>query len=366
MAETDPPATIKIGVISSLDPIGGVWSNSANIGLRRAAEEINQSGGINGKKVELVFEDDRFEPKNAITAYHKLTKIDKVKIIFGPQFEQTLTPIIPLAARDGTLIITTIASTPNSKSKYPWVVHSVPPDKQAAKCLADTINSDQRSKTLFLIPEESYSQTFAKHVQKNLNQKTPKIVNYISKGVDYNALLLKVKKYKPDSLVFFFVTADAAIEAYRKLKALNIDLPIYSNEVIHTSDNFFKEVGEIAKGTTYCIVPWSTKDHKIAAFLDTLDEKAELPFYTLIAYDTLRWLSLIMRTHGENTKEIKDAIFELDYPGIFTRYSFDQYGDLTYLDFAAHEIYEKGRRKRKINKDNSTESNKVLSFYKLF
>ena len=47
-----------------------------------AVEEINSSGGINGKIISIIYEDDQANPATAVSAAHKLIDLDKVSVIF--------------------------------------------------------------------------------------------------------------------------------------------------------------------------------------------------------------------------------------------------------------------------------------------
>ena len=57
------------------------------------AEDVNAKGGILGRKVELVFADDKYSPGLVGTLYSKLLDVDKVDIVFGPLGNAVLTPI---------------------------------------------------------------------------------------------------------------------------------------------------------------------------------------------------------------------------------------------------------------------------------
>jgi branched-chain amino acid transport system substrate-binding protein len=335
--------SIKIGVISSLDAIGASWSTSANLGLREAASEINQRGGVNGRKLELIFEDDRFDPKRAVSAYRSL-RSREVEIFIGPQFEQTLSPVIPIAAREGSLVVTTIASTPLNKEPASAVIHSVPTDRLAARCLADAIKRDGRKRVAFIMPQESYSQTFATFVKESLDGIALQQIDYVPERPDYNALILRTRQLRPDAVVFFFVTAEAAIEVFRRLEALDVDVPVYSNEVLHESKAFLEQAAPRAFGTRYCGINFNADKAEIRAFLRSLPERPILPLYSVIAYDTLHWLARALEESGGEVPSLRKAVSKVAHKGLLTEYSFDPLGDLQYDDFTVFEVTSGGFR----------------------
>ena len=77
--ETPPDrSTIKIGYFGDLSGPTFNFGQSAKNGALLAAEEINQAGGINGRQIDIVIEDDEGSPERAATVVNKLTRQDKV------------------------------------------------------------------------------------------------------------------------------------------------------------------------------------------------------------------------------------------------------------------------------------------------
>jgi len=69
---------IKIGGIGPLTGSASTYGNSAKEGASLLIKEINDAGGINGKKIELIFEDDGATPDGAMQAFNKLVDKDSV------------------------------------------------------------------------------------------------------------------------------------------------------------------------------------------------------------------------------------------------------------------------------------------------
>ncbi|MCM3904784.1 MAG: ABC transporter substrate-binding protein [Pyrinomonadaceae bacterium] len=76
--DTRDRSTIKIGYFGDLTGPTFNFGQSAKNGALMAAEEINQAGGINGRKIDIVIEDDQGSPELAATVVNKLTRQDKV------------------------------------------------------------------------------------------------------------------------------------------------------------------------------------------------------------------------------------------------------------------------------------------------
>src|SRR4030095_492612 len=81
---TTEPKTFKVGVIlpltGTLANVGAGMKDSVNL----AAEDANKNGGVNGKQVELVFEDTACDPAKVVPALNKLITVDKINALVGP------------------------------------------------------------------------------------------------------------------------------------------------------------------------------------------------------------------------------------------------------------------------------------------
>lgn len=100
-----PTEKIRIGAIISLTGFASSFGEMAQKGINLAVSEINAKGGVEGRQVEVVFEDDRTDPKTAAGLYQKMTGIDKVDAIIGSNFDFVTQPIFGLAKTGTTAVI---------------------------------------------------------------------------------------------------------------------------------------------------------------------------------------------------------------------------------------------------------------------
>lgn len=95
-AQKDNNDSIKIGAILSLTGGASAWGENAQHGIALAVEEINKNGGVNGKQVEIIYEDTASDPKGAVSAFQKLTSLDHVDAIIGPLTQTETASVISL------------------------------------------------------------------------------------------------------------------------------------------------------------------------------------------------------------------------------------------------------------------------------
>mgnify|MGYP003393494507 CR=1 FL=1 len=107
-ARTDTTA-IRLGVIISETGVAASFGEMSHKGIVLAVQEINAKGGIDGRKVEVVFEDDQTNPTVALSAYQKLVSVDNVSAIIGSNFDFVTQPLFA-AAKTGTVAVVTPSS----------------------------------------------------------------------------------------------------------------------------------------------------------------------------------------------------------------------------------------------------------------
>ncbi len=87
---------IRIGSILLLTGNGAAWGESSRNGIDLAIKDINDAGGILGKKMTVVYEDDGGDPTKTVSAFRKLTDVDGVRFIIGPTFSKNGLAIMDL------------------------------------------------------------------------------------------------------------------------------------------------------------------------------------------------------------------------------------------------------------------------------
>ena len=86
---------IVIGTHQDLSGPIKVWGVPVSNGMKMAVEEINAAGGINGRKIKMILEDNGYDPKKAVLASQKMVERDKIFAMIGPMGSPTV-----LAAQD--------------------------------------------------------------------------------------------------------------------------------------------------------------------------------------------------------------------------------------------------------------------------
>lgn len=104
--ETKTGAPIRIGALISQTGVAAQFGEMSKKGIDLAVDEINKAGGVDGRMVEVVYEDDRTDPKAAAGLYQKFTSVDHVDAIIGSNFDFVTQPVFALAKTGNVVVIT--------------------------------------------------------------------------------------------------------------------------------------------------------------------------------------------------------------------------------------------------------------------
>lgn len=128
IANTEP---IRIGYLPALTGPSSSTGIGINRGTELAVKEINDAGGVNGRKLELIVRDTQSDPTKAVNAATELTRRHKVHAIWGPLNSGESLAAVPLVARDGVPQMHPCwVDTLTDPAKYPLCFRNAPTNLQ--------------------------------------------------------------------------------------------------------------------------------------------------------------------------------------------------------------------------------------------
>ena len=224
--------TIKVGVIlDQTGPIAGDIGLPATDGIKNYTRYINERGGISGRKIRLIIEDDRYSIPAGIAAFKKLMFKDQVLALIGPASTGEAKTLIPQIEK---LKVPNITGAPMKAMVVPLKRHIFLPfnvyDDQLG-VIFDYIVNDIKPKRLDLtfvyFDSESgkaaleSGEKWAEHF--NLSFDT-EIVNM--GALDATSQVLSIKRKKPTHIIMHH-TSPATVALLRDLKKFGLNTPVY-------------------------------------------------------------------------------------------------------------------------------------------
>ena len=163
---------IKIGVVTPLSGTYAGIGQQVRWGLDLAAKEVNAAGGIMGRQVELIFEDEEANPSVAVQKAEKLFEVQKVDFLTGTVNSGSTLAVGQTAERAGKLIATTVSfadSITGDKCSPNVFRVNARAGQQSAALAAWVVKQKPKAKVFFLGPDyemgRSTVATFKKTVE---------------------------------------------------------------------------------------------------------------------------------------------------------------------------------------------------------
>jgi branched-chain amino acid transport system substrate-binding protein len=203
---------IKIGAVLPLSKAAFAQAGEEQRrGLLMALEEINQAGGVLGKKVELIIEDDTGEPSVGIAAAEKLIARDKVVALIGGYSSTITYAQLNAIQRYEPFVAWVGASSTKVEHEFgpkKWFFHYHPWDYHRQSTVRDFLLSiSPQPKAVAVAYEDGiYGTTSRDYVVKYLKEKGFNVVfdeRFKSGSSDFTPMLTKIKRTNPE--VFYWV-----------------------------------------------------------------------------------------------------------------------------------------------------------------
>jgi branched-chain amino acid transport system substrate-binding protein len=117
---------LKIGFSMALTgPLAGAGAG-ALLAMQIWEDDVNKKGGLLGRKVQLVYYDDKSSPAEVPGIYSKLLDVDKVDLIMGPYASTQIAPVLPIAIQRKKTLISLFGTGINDKFKYNQYFSMIP------------------------------------------------------------------------------------------------------------------------------------------------------------------------------------------------------------------------------------------------
>jgi len=229
--------TYKVGAVFSITGRTSFLGDPENKTALMLAEEINNAGGINGKKLELIVYDTEGDATKANLAVKKLISKDKVCVVIGPSLSGTTLAVLPVAEKNETPLISCAASykivhNAETGKPYKWVFKTPQTDTMAV----EAIYTQLKKRGINNIAIMSVTSGFGASGRGELIKLAPKYgmtiiadEKYGPKDTDMTAQLTKIKGLAPQAIVNWSV-GPTQVVVLRNVRDLGMtSIPFYQS-----------------------------------------------------------------------------------------------------------------------------------------
>lgn len=225
--------TINIGAFGPITGPAAYIGLGGRDGAAMAIKEINAAGGVHGRKLQMLFEDDTHSPTRALAAVKKLIDQDKVFAIFCVAGSNATVGSIDFVKEKGRVMYVSFASAPavtwpHSRNLFRGGTTEVP---RYGELYAEFIADHYKGQRIAIMNgREEYPKNEGNALDAKLQAwfKLPAVkrVEFNIGDKDFTPQLLDIKGANPDVIAFFGNPAEAAI-ALRQAKELGINAKIF-------------------------------------------------------------------------------------------------------------------------------------------
>lgn len=207
-------APIKIATLTPLTGAGGPYGPVMVKAVKAVVDEVNAAGGLLGRKIELISEDDQTSPEAGVRAARKLIDVDKVSAILGTWASSVTTAIQPLCTESKTFLAT--VSGADSITLLPhqgYLVRTQPNTTLQGRKFGEFTLEQGAKKVVFLTPQTPFADSQFANIKIAMEKGggSAERIIYDDKKPSYRSELDAALAFKPDALIFGGYTPDTTV-----------------------------------------------------------------------------------------------------------------------------------------------------------
>ncbi len=335
-----PPPPIVLGFVGDLSGRVADLGVEGRNGATLAVELRNKAGGVKGRRVELVAEDDQQNPAVARQAVGKLIDL-KVDALIGPMTSAMAMAVVPLI-NEAQLVTVSPTVTTNALSGIDdYFFRGLPATSRYAKKDAE-YHFDRlglrRVAAAIDVNNRAYTESWLADYRSAFTAGGGRLVDRVdfssSGGVLFADLARRLLANKPDGILLLANAVDVAMLC-QHLRKLDASIPITTSEWAAT-EQLIEVGGRSVEGIVIAqfLDRQSTQQAFLAFRQNYLDRFGKVPgFAGLTAFDATNVVldAIELQTPGQSLKQV--LLARKAFPGTQSPVAFDAFGDTSHEAF---------------------------------
>jgi branched-chain amino acid transport system substrate-binding protein len=326
---------VRVGAILSLTGSAAQYGQWSKNGIELAVSEVNSAGGIDGKQLAIIYEDDASQPSSAVAAVRKLLDADHVNAIVGPLTSSNVLAVAPVVESSRIVLLSPSGSSPKITNAGDFIFRNWPSDDFEGAAMADFLAHDVKIKDVAVLAiNNEYGVGVRDVFLKRAGQNGIRILDSLTfeqDATDFRTQISRITSLHPGAI---YAPGHAKEVARMILQARQLGFTgLFASSVAFESPEVFKIAGKAADGTYYTAPsfdPNSQNDlirHFQQSYQSRFGETAEV--FAAHAYDAVNILVLAFRNAKKDGITLTDALYKIrDFNGVTGNTTFDQNGDV--------------------------------------
>lgn len=323
--------TVKLGV---------VWPEDIDFfldGVRMATAEINAAGGVLGKQVEIVYQNDDESVTKARLIAQEFAEAQEVSAVIGHAYSYLTIPTAPQYEFSGLVLVSPASTDPKlTQNGYKRVFRTIPSDVEFAKHLAQYMAEEGHKKIIIFYVKDSYGQSLANNFEKFSERFGLTIVDRLSYeesgGYNYEKIIATWKNYYKADAIFLAGTMPHAAHFVKQARAYGLDIPIVGGDGLD-SQKLMEIAGDSAEGVIVAsIFHIGDPAEEVLDFTEKFEARYDKKpdAWSAQGYDAVNLVIHAIRTgKSEKPSDIADVLHKTkDWRGVTGIYNFDEFGEI--------------------------------------
>lgn len=325
---------IIIGAVLPLTGDAAMYGESAKRAIGLAVEEINMAGGIDGRKVRIIYEDDQALPDKGVSAFQKLITVDRVPVVIGAMPSSVTLAIAPIAEKNKIVLFSPASSNPKITEAGDYIFRNDVSDVFEGEKMAEEAWQRLGLKKIAVLYinndygvgiKDVFTQKF-----KALGGEITGLETFEQRATDFRSQLTKIKKTGPEAV--YVVGYKEQIQILKQYKELGIKAQILATIMLEDPE-IIQNVGDAAEGAIYTYRAYNpeSEEREVQEFVRNFKAKygVEPDNWAAQSYDALRIVALAIERGGYDSEGIKKALYGIKaFPGVSGLTTFDENGDV--------------------------------------
>jgi branched-chain amino acid transport system substrate-binding protein len=325
-------------VVGAVTPLSGklaVYGEGFQQAMLLAQDEVNTSGGVNGKALKILFEDNTSTAQGSVSAVQKLITIHKLPVIFGPAASSNFLAVCPIAQNNRTVLIGAESAAAAISKCGSYVFRVFPSDSLQGKGVADLASGLGYHQVLLTYINNDWGVGLAEVFKEAFKGPGDEILDEFAHDegkTDYRSEILRIKKANPPAVVnLTYIKEGATIlkQAY--------EMKIHVQWLMGSaakSPKLVELAGEAAEGIIGTYPTYSQETLQYKAFKEAWERKypgKKIPIFAEYNYDMVKLTAKALNmAESFSSDAIRNALMEASkgYMGVTGDKTFDANGDV--------------------------------------
>lgn len=341
--------TVKVGIVLPLTGDQAKFGEIEKQSFDMALEEINAAGGVNGKKLEWIIEDDTGRPEVGRSVVEKLITKDKV-VLVGGGYSSSVTYAVAGVCQQNQMpfLINTGSADKITEQKWDYVFRMNPPASKYSASVDEVLEEVIKPKSVAILHENSlFGTSSAKSFEASCKKAGYKVAlkqGYEAGGIDFKPVLIQVKSLNPDIVYMISYVMDAAL-LMKQSKELKITPKMFIGGAAGFTLPEFQQNAGVASEKILSATLW----HQLLPFPGAMDYynkfvakyNKETEYHGAEAYAAAYVIAdVVKRTKSFKNADIKQALSETNMMTAFGPVKFTTWDKMTNQNRASSYVVQ--------------------------